>query len=417
MSIPLDRLYNFLNDICNRAVLIYRWAPHGSKKLEDLSPLHDLPPGLWRDRSMPLMIGHDQEPLFYDLYSESNIRAHLSTITYNDDPGFNCWMKSLLDFLSAQHLRGILLIDKMSYYDKTLILHSEQRSKELKKYEANGYIGVYWWSHAAIAADWFRYAQHDPILSVNFDKIQKDFLIYNRAWSGSREYRLTFMSELVQHRLHKNCVTSFSEYDSGQSYLDHVFQNPKLQVDLTALASNFPANTHDASSSADYNNKDYSSTAIEIVLETLFDDSRLHLTEKTLRPIACGRPFMLMSPYGSLQYLRDYGFQTFDQLIDETYDTIEDPAQRLQAVIKEMGRISALPQVEKHRLWLKLYEISKFNQRLFFSHQWQQSIQQEFLTNLTQSLSVLEQYKNKIIQTEMDRIWKDDPASKIYYIN
>ena len=82
-----------------------------------------------------------------------------------------------------------------------------------------------------------------------------------------------------------------------------------------------------------------------------------------------------------------------------------------------MGRISALPQVEKHRLWSKLYEISKFNQRLFFSHQWQQSIQQEFLTNLTQSLSVLEQYKNKIIQTEMDRIWKDDPASKIYYIN
>jgi hypothetical protein len=190
-----------------------------------------------------------------------------------------------------------------------------------------------------------------------------------------------------------------------------------LQVDLTALASNFPANTHDASSSADYNNKDYASTAIEIVLETLFDDSRLHLTEKTLRPIACGRPFMLMSPHGSLQYLRDYGFQTFDRLIDETYDTIEDPAQRLQAVIKEMSRISALPQVEKHRLWSKLYEISKFNQRLFFSHQWQQSIQQEFLTNLTQSLSVLEQYKNKIIQTEMDRIWRDDPASKIYYIH
>lgn len=418
MSVPLDRLYNFLNDICDRTVIIYHWTPHGSKNLSDLSPLHNLVPGLWRDRTFPSMICHDQEPLFYDLYNESDIRERiLKEEQATVDLGSKCWILSQIDFLSKLHLRGLVYFHKMSMYDKTLILHSEKRSEELKKYEANDYIGVYYWSHAMIAADWFRYAQHDPMLIVDFNKIKKDFLIYNRAWTGTREYRLTFMQELVQQDLQSSCLTSFAETDTGQLYLDHKFKNPSLSVDLQGLSQYFPPNQHDSNASADYNNKDYSSTAIEVILETLFDDSRLHLTEKTLRPIACGRPFILMATQGNLQYLRDYGFRTFDGLIDETYDTIADPKKRLQAVVGEMARISALGTNEKYILWNKLYEISEFNKRLFFSQQWQQSIHQEFLNNFTRSLGILEQYKNRVIQHQMDQLWSDDPGSKIYFVN
>jgi hypothetical protein len=48
------------------------------------------------------------------------------------------------------------------------------------------------------------------------------------------------------------------------------------------------------------------------------------LTEKALRPIACGQPFILAATPGSLQYLRSYGFKTFSGYIDETYDTIQE---------------------------------------------------------------------------------------------
>ena len=418
MSVPLDRLYNFLNDICNRAVIIYRWMPHGSKKLSDLTALHDLVPGLWRERSLPSLICHDQEPLFYDLYTDSDIRDRILEMASDNsnDPGSQSWVLSQIDFLSKLHLRGLIYFEKFSMYDKILILHSEKRSEELKKYEANDYIGVYYWSHAMIAADWFRYAQHDPKLIVDFNKIKKDFLIYNRAWIGSREYRLTFMHQLVEQDLPSTCLTSFAETDTGHMYLDHKFKNPDLSVDLQGLSQHFPPNQHGSSASADYNNKDYSCTAIEVILETLFDDSRLHLTEKTLRPIACGRPFILVATYGSLQYLREYGFRTFDGLIDETYDTITNPKKRLQAVIQEMSRIAALDAQEKLNLWNKLYEIAEFNKRLFFSQQWQQSIHQEFLTNFARSLGVLDQYKNKVIQHQMDKLWNDDPSSKIYYV-
>jgi hypothetical protein len=409
MSVPLDRLYNFLHDISDRALLIYRWTPHGSKKLEDLKELTYTPYPNSLYISNPAMICHDQEPLFYELYPESHIRAWVVERDRIDSEiaGKNEHDQLQIDFLSTLHLRGLIYYMIQIVYDKILILHSEKRSTQLQTYEANDYVGVYYWSHAVIAADWFRYASVDPRLIVNFDRVQNDFLIYNRAWIGLREYRLTFMHELIQQQLQSRCLTSFAEWDNGHHYLDHQFSNPVLSVDLQDLARNFPVNTHDSNASADYNNKDYSCTAIEVVLETLFDDTRLHLTEKTLRPIACGRPFILMATHGSLQYLKDYGFRTFDGLIDETYDTIQDPRARLQAVINEMSRIAALDWLDKLNLWSRLYEIANYNQRLFFSDTWQQSIHQEFLSNLSQAIDVLGQYKNKVIHDRLYSTWKE----------
>jgi hypothetical protein len=407
MSVPLDRLYNFLHDISDRALLIYRWKTHGSKKLDDLQELTGTPN--WRDRTRTVMLCHDQEPLFYELYSESDIRSQIVSREQIDSVmGIKDWNQAQIDFLSRLHLRGLIYYSKLGTCDKILILHSEKRSEQLQKYENNGYIGVYYWSHAIIAADWFRYASVDPKLIVNFDHIQNDFLIYNRAWSGTREYRLTFMHELVEQDLQKNCLTSFSSHDNGFDYLDHKFKNSTLAVNLRGLADHFLPNTHDSIASADYNNTDYASTAIEVVLETLFDDTRLHLTEKTLRPIACGQPFMLVATRGSLQYLRDYGFQTFDGIIDETYDTIIDPRQRLDSVIQEMSRIAVLDKSKKYKLWEQLYEIAKFNQRLFFSKDWQQSISREFLTNLSRSIGVLDQYKNRVILNQIINYGKTD---------
>ena len=76
------------------------------------------------------------------------------------------------------------------------------------------------------------------------------------------------------------------------------------------------------------------------MLETLFDDDRLQLTEKSLRPIACGQPFILAATHGSLQYLQNYGFKTFNDVFDESYDQIEDPVKRLKAIVALMVQIS-----------------------------------------------------------------------------
>ena len=386
MSIPLDRLYNFLyDDITNRDdIVIYQFSPHGSRKLEHLVDIvSKIPDRPWiKAMTTPCMILHDQEPLMYHLYTKKDFKNYLEQNRHHLYP------KALIEVVAELHLRACVHATT-NVYDQTLLCHSEQNSQDLALYQQHGFIGVYYWSHALIARDWYRYARLDPKLAVDFERITHDFLIYNRAWSGTREYRLTLAEMLANNNLISCCQTTFSAIDNQLQYTQHTFANTNLVISRDDLHELYPANTHDASASADYNNQDYVCTAIEVVLETLFDDQRHHLTEKTLRPIACGRPFILTATAGSLQYLKQYGFETFAGLIDETYDTIADPQQRLAAIVQEMKRISVLSHDQKRSLWNKLYAIADRNKQLFFSNGWQDGIVKEFKTNFDLAINQL----------------------------
>ena len=388
MSVPLDRLYNFLHDVVNHDITIYRFWPHGSKKPEDLKLVTPLTN--WsKELTRPHVIFHDQEPLYFHYWTSDNFTQYWTKKVANGVINSVHSRVEYVNFLCSLHLRGFV---ELNLYDYIVIVHSEKNSKEVDTYFQNGFLPVYYWSHAVIAADWFRYAVHDPVLQYNINTFTQDFLIYNRAWAGSREYRLTFLDQIVQAGLVKYCRTSFAPVDSGVYYSQHVFVNAKLKINSTDLETVLPTNTHHSSASADYHNQDYAQTGMEIVLETLFDDARWHLTEKSLRPIACGKPFMLVATAGSLEYLRSYGFETFGDLIDESYDLEIDPVARLNAITHEMSRISALNQSDKNVLWHKLHEIAKRNKQRFFSAEWQASIVQEYIDNMNQALITVNQH-------------------------
>ena len=410
MSIPLDRLYNFLYDIANRDdLLIYQFFPHGSRKLEDLKDLFTI--GSERSwlklMTRPCMIFHDQEPLMYHLYTKKDINIYLES-KYKSLP------VALRNVVSDLHIRACVHATTNAY-DQTLLCHSEQNSRDLELYQLHGFIGVYYWSHALIARDWYRYARLDPKLITNFERITHDFLIYNRAWSGTREYRLTLAEMLADNHLISCCKTKFSADDNQLSYTQHTFVNPDFAISRDDLHEIYPPNTHNASASADYSNEDYATTGIEVVLETLFDDSRHHLTEKTLRPIACGRPFILAATPGSLQYLKQYGFKTFDGIIDETYDTILDPRERLKTIVQEIKRISCLGKDKKRLLWDKLYAISEHNKRLFFSDEWHDRIVKEFRDNLNSAINQLT--ASGKYQDKLDQIASNNDPEMIHWRN
>jgi len=391
MSVPLDRLYHMLDDASGNDILIYRFFPHGSKKLEDVrSLIPHLNSLAWMETmTRPVIIFHDQEPLNFNFYTPDDVWNVFKSINPNS------YRNSFVEFeelIKSMHLRSRLELT-LNWHDKVLLGHSEKNSENLELYQQNGFVGVYWWSHAVIARDWFRFAEHDQKLTFNSDNIEHDFLIYNRAWSGTREYRLLFADMLIDQQLVKNCKTSFAPVDSGVNYVDHQYANPQFKIDRTDLENYFDINTTVASASADYDSNDYQHCAIEVILETLFDDNRLHLTEKSLRPIACGRPFILASTPGSLKYLQDYGFKTFGQYIDESYDNIVDSTERLTKIVAEMKRISKLSLKEKTQLWHNLYSIATYNKQLFFSEQWHNSIIDEYKNNFAAGLEKLQNHK------------------------
>jgi hypothetical protein len=390
MSIPLDRYYHYLENLCSDDTIIYHWYPHGSKKLENLRMFRDYNNKEYSTLNLSLtMVCHDQEPLSFDYYTDDDI-SNLHNITFANRPlGKVNFFQNIIKSMPA--IRCATL-NPFTVYDKLLLCHSEKNSAELLKFEASGFIGVYIWFHAIVARDWFRYAEHDPALAHSVD-YKYDFLIYNRAWTNTREYRLKFCEMLVESELTSSCKTSFAAVDTGVNYVDHVFLNKDFVLNNYNLEGHFVENTTTSCYSADYDNTDYNECGIEVVLETLFDDQRNHLTEKSLRPIACNKPFILVSTPFSLQYLRSYGFKTFNGLIDETYDTILDSRERLDAIVKELKRISCLPQSDKQELWEKLNAVAAYNQQLFFSEQWHDSILNEFKTNLAQAKALAEDHQ------------------------
>ena len=385
MSIPLDQLYHYIENVAqeiyNDRIIIYRFYPHGSKNINNLTNLRDFNSKEWLNKAIyPVIWCNDQEPLDYEFYSK-HLRARpknpLTSILKSND-------------LYVPHTN--LNYRRLSIFKKHILLHSEQRSENLKKYHHdNELISVYYWSHALIARDWFRYAEHVS----QTKKTARTFLIYNRAWSGTREYRLRFAELLIHLNLQEHCKTSINpvEPELGIHYDSHQFKNSAWRP-RTVLENHFPISSAHSHYSADFDVEDYESTDIEIVLETLFDDDRLQLTEKSLRPIAVGQPFILAGTQGSLEYLRSYGFKTFNSVWDESYDLIEDPAERLIQIAELMKYISTwLPHQREHNM-AQAQAIAEYNRQHFFSQAFFNQVIDELKINLTSALTELDDPKN-----------------------
>ena len=62
-------------------------------------------------------------------------------------------------------------------------------------------------------------------------------------------------------------------------------------------------------------------------------------SEKTSKALAHKHPFILFGPPRALCELKTMGFQTFDNVFDESYDLIDDPLERLDAIIAEVERL------------------------------------------------------------------------------
>lgn len=390
MSVPLDKLYDFLDDVIDQDLIIYRWMPHGSRNLKDLQPLREYHDA-FKLHTTPMAIFHDQEPLDFDLF---DLDCIIDTYQYYQPTSplrltFDRTDCELMNLLWDMHIRGIGTTAFANLYDRTLLVHSEQRSPDLAKFQQLNYLPVYYWSHAVIARDWYRYAQHDPGLECK--NATQDFLIYSRSWTGSREYRLKFAQLLWQNNLHTKCITGFSSWCDGIHYTQHQFRNPKFFIDCDNLDQAFDVCQASSAASADYCIHDYQNTRFEIVLETVYDDQRLHLTEKILRPIACGQPFVLMSTPGSLAYLRSYGFKTFGDYWDESYDNITDSWQRMLAVIEIMKNLSQ--RSDKDQLCQQVREICEFNRARFFSQQFLDQVIQEYVTNMTTAVNQMQQHR------------------------
>lgn len=81
----------------------------------------------------------------------------------------------------------------------------------------------------------------------------------------------------------------------------------------------------------------YDTTYLSMVVETIVRPGSKYtptfITEKTTKPLAFEHPFIVYGNRGTLRELKQWGFETWSHLWDESYDEIVDYALRQDAVI------------------------------------------------------------------------------------
>ena len=119
-----------------------------------------------------------------------------------------------------------------------------------------------------------------------------------------------------------------------------------------------------------------------VVTETEFWSSKEHLTEKVFKPIISEMPFVLLGPAHSLKYLRSYGFLTFSDWIDESYDDIEDPIQRILVLNDAIAKLCVRSNSELEVLLKQMEPVLTHNRKWFEQSSFLDSAWQELTDNL-----------------------------------
>jgi hypothetical protein len=92
--------------------------------------------------------------------------------------------------------------------------------------------------------------------------------------------------------------------------------------------------------------KIYNQTAYTLVAETNYSNHYSFYTEKTVKPILARRLFVILGGQNQLSNLHHLGFQTFDGIIDESYDTVADNSGRFKKAVDQIEYLMTQPQEE-----------------------------------------------------------------------
>ena len=207
-----------------------------------------------------------------------------------------------------------------------------------------------------------------PPLTAHTEPREREFTVLNRL---HKSWRATAMADLMRSHVLDNSYWSYCETgelaDSDNPIeIDHF---PNLRSTTLKFLAQGPYVSDELTQSERNNHsrldpKYYMNSYCNIVMETHFDadgSNGTFLTEKTFKPIKHGQLFFIAGPAGSLQVLRDLGYCVFDNVLDNSYDTMVSNTDRWQMLHKAIAKA----QTDLPRLFEQARADIEHNQRLF----------------------------------------------------
>ena len=104
----------------------------------------------------------------------------------------------------------------------------------------------------------------------------------------------------------------------------------------------------------------YIDTYFSVVTETVCDYPYSLRSEKIYKPIAMGHPWIVAANRGFYRDIRNQGFRTYSNLIDESFDTIDNNQARLDRIV---AVVQDLCQQDLAKFLVAAESVSKYNQQ------------------------------------------------------
>lgn len=274
-----------------------------------------------------------------------------------------------------------------TYYGHHHLITSEQDS-DFVTYACDtyGFRSYYYFFHGWAALDWYRgYNRAFLIPDPDARSISKSFISPNRIVGGQRDHRGLLLYHLFRYGTKRALISSPQHcivekehiVDSTKKY-QHVYPDIVEVMSKAPLPMHFSGETDHPMHSCWLSLWDQiSETLVYVVTETVFFGRRHHLTEKTFKPICQQIPFVLVSTAGSLEYLRRYGFRTFGNVWDESYDEETDDLQRLEKIAKLLLDLDNLSEKELGHIYRATLPAVKHNYQHFYHGGFEKTLWQE----------------------------------------
>ena len=234
--------------------------------------------------------------------------------------------------------------------DRVVFATGTANAKEI--FDRNGYIirPVYL-QQFELESSWA--VQHMTI-TVPLRHIDRRFLCFNRSYQY-RVHRLQLLAKMYRRNLLDQFYYSMLDGVDRTDIVDSAMRVIGVEPDsydtvgaMRELKPRMPMllDTDDLQTNLAWVHTEsvesyYNRTGISVVTETLFHDGEIFFSEKTWHPMRMQQPFILVNGPRSLQHLKELGYMTFDHWWDESYDTMADSYERLDAIEQLIVDIAA----------------------------------------------------------------------------
>jgi hypothetical protein len=171
--------------------------------------------------------------------------------------------------------------------------------------------------------------------NYKFNK-NKEF-VFSALIGGKRSWRDFLVNQIHKCLTADNYVLNYAGQELKQSsryddipYDRSQFNSCKSIYQHYTLSSSIPINLYNKS------------RLLLIVEATMYEHDEFHLTEKTIKALLTGIPFVVCGSYKFLEQLRALGFKTYSEVWSEEYDLIQNNQDRMASIVGLLNDISTM---------------------------------------------------------------------------